>query len=112
VEKTTGGILCADTGEMDWSVYGGAEGPGKIRFKALTPGGESFTRVQFIEYSPEHGDPVHRHDEGEVFIITEGELWLDGIRWGPGSVVCIPREVDYAVRSGPEGARFFRVVVP
>jgi quercetin dioxygenase-like cupin family protein len=72
---------------------------------------QTVTRVQFIEYAPGHSDPVHRHDEGEVFIVTEGELWLDGARSGPGSVLCIPRDTDYAVRSGAQGARFFRVVV-
>jgi hypothetical protein len=39
-------------------------------------------------------------------------LWLDGARYGSGSILCIPRDVDYAVRSGPNGARYFRVVIP
>ena len=75
-------------------------------------GVDTATRVQFIEYAPDHSDPVHRHDEGEVFVITEGELWVNDARNGPGSIICIPRSTDYAVRSGAEGARFFRVVVP
>ena len=104
-------IFCADQGDTEWSTYGGSDGHGKIRFKALTQGIETFTRVQYIAYAPNHGDPVHRHEEGEVFIITAGELWLDGRRNGPGSVVCIPSGTDYAVRSGADGATFFRVVV-
>ena len=78
----------------------------------MTLGVDTATRVQYIEYAPDHADPVHRHDEGEVFIVTEGELWVDETRNGPGCIVCIPRNTDYAVRSGTQGARFFRVVVP
>ena len=105
-------IFHADQGELPWSHYGGADGDGKIRFKALTEGVDTATRVQFIEYAPDHSDPVHQHDECEVFVITEGELWVNDALNGPGSIICIPRGTDYAVRSGAEGARFFRVVVP
>ena len=107
-----GEVFRADQADLDWSTYDGADGRGNIRFKALTRGLETVTRVQYIDYGPDHSDPVHRHQEGEVFIVTEGELWLDDARNGPGSIVCIPRDTDYAVRSGSKGARFFRVVVP
>ena len=56
-------------------------------------------------------DPVHRHDKGEFFIITMGEMWLDGAKTGPGGVAFIPANTDYAVRAGDEGVRYFRVVV-
>ena len=105
-------IFHADEGDVPWTQYGGPDGEGKIRFKALTDGVETATRVQFIEYAPNHSDPVHQHGEGEVFVVTEGELWVDNSRNGPGSIICIPRDTDYAVRSGDDGARFFRVVVP
>jgi quercetin dioxygenase-like cupin family protein len=85
---------------------------GKIRVKPLTAGVTTATRVQYIEYAPDYLDPMHSHAEGEVFIVDQGELWLDDARNGPGSILCIPRDAPYAVRSGPEGARFFRVVVP
>ena len=107
-----GEVFRIDPADLDWSMYEGKNGRGKIRFKPLTLGVETVTRVQYIEYAPDHSDPVHRHDEGEVFIVAEGELWLGDQRNGPGSIVCIPRDTDYAVRSGKEGARFFRVVVP
>jgi quercetin dioxygenase-like cupin family protein len=69
--------------------------------------------MQFVEYAPGHSDHVHRHDEGEVFLVTEGELWLDDeTRHGPGSVMYIPPDTDYAVRAGAEGARYYRIVVP
>ena len=105
-------LFHADQADLDWAQYGGTDGSGKIRFKALTEGIDTATRVQFIEYAPDHSDPVHQHDEGEVFVVTEGELWVNEARNGPGSIICIPRDTDYAVRSGAEGARFFRVVVP
>lgn len=101
-------IFCADEHDLAWAEYGDAG----IRVKALTVGFDAVTRVQYIEYPPEHGDAMHRHDEGEVFLVTDGELWLDDARYGPGSVLCIPSDVDYAVRSGPQGARYFRVVIP
>jgi hypothetical protein len=56
-------------------------------------------------------DPVHHHDTGEVMVITEGELWLEGAANGAGSVVYIPRDLDDALRAGDEDARFFRIVV-
>jgi hypothetical protein len=107
-----GQVFRIDPAELDWSSYGGSDGAGKIRFKALTHGVQTVTRVQYIEYAPDHCDPLHRHAEGEVFIVTDGELWLGDSRNGPGSILCIPRDTDYAVRSGSSGARFFRVVVP
>ena len=108
-------IFSVDEHDVPWVEYGGdpnGYGKGAIRSKGLTVGVETATRVQFIEYAPNHSDPVHQHDEGEVFIVTDGELWVGEARNGTGSIVCIPRQTDYAVRSGPEGARFFRVVVP
>ena len=107
-----GEVFRVDQADLDWSTYEGADGGGNIRFKALTLGVETVARVQYIEYASDHSDPMHRHEEGEVFIVTEGELWLNDVRNGPGSILCIPRDTDYGVRSGSEGARFFRVVVP
>lgn len=108
-------IFSVDERDVPWVDYGGdpdGYGKGAIRSKGLTVGVDTATRVQFIEYAPNHADPLHQHDEGEVFIVTEGELWVGDERNGVGSIVCIPRNTDYAVSSGPEGARFFRVVVP
>ena len=51
-----------------------------------------------------------KHDTGEVFVVIEGEIWLDEARNGPGSVVYIAPDTDYAVRAGAEGARYFRIV--
>jgi quercetin dioxygenase-like cupin family protein len=106
-------IFHVDEHDLPWTDVVGdpnAEA-GKIRVKGLTVGVETSTRVQYIEYAPGYTDPMHSHDEGEVFLVTDGELWLDDARNGPGSILCIPRDAEYAVRSGPDGARFFRVVV-
>jgi len=102
-------IFCVDEHDMPWIEYDQIPG---IRVKPLTGTVDTSTRVQYVEYPPEHSDSMHRHDEGEVFVVMEGELWLDDARYGPGSILCIPRDADYAVRSGPDGARYFRVVVP
>jgi quercetin dioxygenase-like cupin family protein len=67
--------------------------------------------MQYIEYGPGQADSVHRHDTGEVFIVTEGELWIDDTRLGPGGLIFIPADTDYAVRAGDEVTRYFRVVV-
>jgi quercetin dioxygenase-like cupin family protein len=83
-----------------------------IRYKALTLRDRDAPPVQYVEYAPGHADPVHSHTTGEVLVVTDGELWLDGARSSPGSIVFIPRDTEYSVRGGDEGVRFFRVVVP
>lgn len=111
-EEALAVVFCIDEHDVPWVDIDRGTGDGDgIRVKSLTHGVETATRVQYIEYPPDHVDPRHRHDEGEVFVVTDGELWLDGVRYGPGSILCIPRDVDYSVRSGPHGARYFRVVV-
>ena len=56
---------------------------------------------------------LERHGlRGEFFIVTHGELWLADVRTGPAGIIYIPRHTDYSVRAGPDGARYFRVVVP
>jgi hypothetical protein len=105
-------IFCIDHHDMPWSDYHVEASDSSVRVKPLTVGVETSTHVQYVEYPPDHADPVHRHREGEVFVVTDGELWLDGTAYPSGSILCIPGDVDYAVRSGPEGARYFRVVVP
>jgi hypothetical protein len=106
-------IFCIDEHDVAWIDYEPSPGRGEgIRVKPLTADVDTCTRVQYIEYPPDHADSVHRHDEGEVFLVTDGELWLDGTGYGAGSILCIPRDADYAVRSGPRGARYFRVVIP
>ena len=92
--------------DVPWFEYDPA-----IRVKALTRNVPGVPPVQFVEYGPGHTDPVHSHDTDEFFIVTEGELFLEGDANGPGSVVFIPRDTEYAVRAGAEGVRYFRVVV-
>jgi quercetin dioxygenase-like cupin family protein len=105
-------IVFADHNEMPWTAYRpGADGGG-IRFKALFLDEPDAPRIQYIEYPPGHVDPVHSHDEGAVFIVTAGELYLDDVPHGPGSVVFIPTGADYAVRAGDsEPLQYFRIVV-
>jgi quercetin dioxygenase-like cupin family protein len=114
MHAVTAGIVRVDEHDLPWFEYRTeAEGdaPAPVRVKALTREHPGAPPVQFVEYSPGHTDPVHHHDTGEVMVIVEGELWLDGTASGAGSVVYIARDVDYALRAGDAGARFFRIVV-
>ena len=104
-------IFHVNEGDLPWSQYANDEGPAAIRFKALTAGAPGVPGVQYIEYGPGQTDPVHRHDVGEFFIVTSGEMWIDDTKAGPGELFFVPANVDYAVRAGDEGARYFRVVV-
>jgi hypothetical protein len=108
-------IVRVDEHDLPWFEYRTAadgDAPAPIRVKALTRDQPGAPPVQFVEYTAGHTDPVHHHDTGEVMVITEGELWLDGTANGAGSIVYIPRDLDYALRAGDGGARFFRIVVP
>jgi len=110
------GIFSADEHDLEWATYEGADaadaGMAAIRFKALSYGRRDVPSMTYIEYAPGCTDPVHKHDTGEVFVVIEGEIWLDDARNGPGSVVYIAPDTDYAVRAGDEGARYFRIVTP
>jgi quercetin dioxygenase-like cupin family protein len=100
--------------DLPWSDYAGpteASGDAAVRFKAVTAGASGIPGVTYVEYAPGHTDPVHSHKTGEFFIVTDGELWLDGTPNGPGSVVFVPRGTEYAARAGDQGSRFYRIVV-
>ena len=105
-----GAIFHVNEDEIPWSNYEGDNGPEAIRYKALTLGTQGVPSTQYIEYGPGQTDPVHQHDVGEFFIVTEGEMWLDDEKAGPGGVFFIPANTDYAVRAGDEGVRYFRIV--
>jgi quercetin dioxygenase-like cupin family protein len=108
-------IFRIDENDMPWTQYSGSADPAGyvgVRVKALTVHERGVPLMQYVEYAPGHTDPIHSHDTDEVFIVIEGELWLDDAASAPGSVVFIPRDTEYAVHAGDEGVRFFRVVFP
>lgn len=108
-----GEIFRVNENDVPWAEFeeaAGADGRAQIRYKALTRDAD-VPPVQYVEYAPGHADPVHRHQTGEFLVVTDGELWLDDTKSGPGSIVFIPRDTDYSVRGGDNGVRFFRVVV-
>jgi quercetin dioxygenase-like cupin family protein len=111
-----GEILRIDEHDLPWHDYaptGVTDGRANVRVKPLTARNAAAPAMQFVEYAPGHADHVHRHDTGEVFLVTEGDVRLDdGPPNGPGSVVYVPRDTDYAMHAGAAGARFFRIVVP
>jgi quercetin dioxygenase-like cupin family protein len=107
------GTFAINEGDLPWSDYvdrGGA--PSAVRYKALTSDAPDVPPVQYIEYGPGHTDSVHSHPVGEFFIVTDGELWLHDAPTRPGGILYISPHTDYSVRAGPEGARYFRVVIP
>src|SRR5215813_10342686 len=105
-----GEIFHVNESDLEWSQYAGSAEPADIRFKALTYGATGVPSMQYIEYGPGQTDPVHQHDVGAFFIVTEGEMWIDDANALPGGVFFIPANTDYAVRAGDEGVRYYRVV--
>jgi ethanolamine utilization protein EutQ (cupin superfamily) len=108
-------IFQVNENDLPWAEYAdgtGNGGPTQVRYKALTSDADGVPPMQYIEYAPDHTDPVHSHNTGEVMIVIAGELSLGDITTGPGGVVFVPGGTEYAVRCGSEGVRFFRVVVP
>jgi quercetin dioxygenase-like cupin family protein len=100
-------VFAVNERDLPWFEYEAA-----IRVKALTKDQPGIPPVQFVEYAPDHCDPIHRHDVDEFFVVTEGALWLDDTVTEPGGLLFVPRDTEYALRAGAAGARFFRVVVP
>jgi hypothetical protein len=106
-----GAIFHVNEAELAWSDYRSADGPLAIRYKALTAGAHGVPPVQYLDYGPGQTDPVHCHDVGEFFIVVRGELLVGEEKAGPGGVVFIPPNTDYAVQAGDAGVQYFRVVV-
>jgi mannose-6-phosphate isomerase-like protein (cupin superfamily) len=104
-------IVRVDENELPWADYTGVA-PGLVRFKTIAGRGDAAPPTTFVEYAPGHEDGVHSHDEGEVFVITAGEVTVGETVNGPGTIVYIPSGVEYSMRSGDDGVRFFRIVVP
>ena len=106
-------IFRVDEKDVPWVEYRGAD---SIRFKALSNLGTEVPSMQYVEYAPGYVDPVHSHDTGEWLIVTAGELRMgddDGEPLsGPGSAVYVPKDTPYAIHSGEQGVRFFRIVAP
>jgi quercetin dioxygenase-like cupin family protein len=106
-------IFRANAYDLPWFDYAESaddDGRAQIRVKGVSYRNPDVPEVQYVEYAAGYTDPIHHHDTGEFFIVTEGSLWLDDVESGPGSVVFIPRDTDYAVRAGNEGVRYYRVV--
>ena len=110
-----GSIFQVDEKDIPWAEFrddAAGQGSPRIRFKALNARHDDVPPMQYVEYPPGHEDPVHSHETGEVFIVTAGEFHLAGISSGAGAAVYVPRGTEYSLRSGDEGVRFFRIVVP
>src|SRR5438128_8768042 len=85
-----GAIFRVDENDVPWAEYeqsAGDDRRAQVRYKALTVHDPDVPPVQYVEYAPGHADPMHSHRTDEVLIVTAGELWLDDVENGPGSVV-------------------------
>jgi len=100
-------IVRVDEAELPWSDYE----PGQIRVKLISGRDGPAPPMQYVEYAPGHADHVHSHTEGEVFVVMAGTVIVGDTVSGPGTVVYVPRGVEYALRGGDTGARFLRIVV-
>jgi quercetin dioxygenase-like cupin family protein len=110
-----GEIFQVDEHDISWSDYGDipdGQTRASIRFKALTFPRTDVPPMQYVDYAPGHEDAVHSHDTGEVMIIIAGSVQVGETTSGPGSAVYIPKDTKYALRSGDDGLRYFRIVVP
>ena len=86
------------------------EGEPDVRWQTLLPHGPGVPNVQFVEYEPGHHEKAHRHEEGEVFYVLDGELTIGGHRLRAGDGAFIPANTEYGpVIGGSEGAHFLRV---
>jgi quercetin dioxygenase-like cupin family protein len=109
-----GEIFQVDANDLPWIEYDqalDADGRPQIRVKAVTMDQPDIPPVQFVEYAAGTTDPMHSHRTDEFFIVVEGSIRLGDVESGAGSVVFVPRDTEYAVQAGADGARYFRVVV-
>ncbi len=86
-------IFRINSNDLPWVDYAESaddNGKAQIRVKGVTYRNNEVPPVQYVEYAAGYADPVHSHDTGEFFIVTEGSLWLDDVESGPGSVVSSP----------------------
>jgi len=65
------------------------------------PGGSSSVAIR---YEPGAGDDARRHAVGQVVLVLEGELTIDGRPCGPGAGCFAPAGRTYAMKAGPDGA--------
>ena len=92
--------------DVEWGTYKDSG----IRYKGLTTGKDGVPGVGYIEYPAGYSDSVHSHNVDELMLIVAGELAVDGASQGPGGVIFVPANTDYALKAGPAGATYFRVV--
>ena len=65
------------------------------------PGGSTLLAVQ---YEPGAGDDARRHAVGQVILVIDGELTINGHRCGPGAGCYAPPGLSYSILAGPDGA--------
>ncbi len=66
--------------------------------------------VMIRNWDAETNIPVHSHPFNEMFYVLEGEIEIGGNRYGTGTCIYIPRDVEYGPTLAPKGGRVLRYV--
>lgn len=67
--------------------------------------------VHLTEVPARHHIAAHSHSEDEVTVILSGVAIVDGVECGPGTLLVIPADTEYAIDAG-DAPLTFAVVRP
>jgi quercetin dioxygenase-like cupin family protein len=82
-----------------------------VLLQVVADGLEGNPYVHLTEVPAGHHIATHSHSESEVTIILAGTAIVDGEECGPGTLLVIPANQDYAIDAGDEPL-VFAVVRP
>ena len=66
-------------------------------------------RAFIMNVAPDYETEVHSHSQDEVIVVVEGELRMGNRVLGPNSILLIPKDIQYRLGAGKDGARFINV---
>jgi hypothetical protein len=100
-------INLIDLSEIAWHEVstewpGNRGGDSSVRYKPFASELPAAPAGQLVRFEAGYTEPVHSHDEDEVFILLEGDLSIEaetGGRLGPGSVAFISANSEYSPRT-------------
>jgi ChrR Cupin-like domain len=85
---------------------------GKAEMKVLFDDG--IHRSWLVRMPPDSELPPHAHDQGdEECVVLEGEVWVNGLRYGPGDyTVALRGSTHHSVRSATGALFYLRTASP
>ena len=66
-------------------------------------------RAFIMNVAADYETEVHSHSQDEVIVVVEGELRMGNRVLGPNSILLIPKDIQYRLGAGKDGARFINV---